>query len=100
MRPRRLLVTYAAGLTFAYRLTVAEVVAIVVALAGRGVVTLGNVVTLSVVGLIGITTVTLGAVLILRPSLRWHNAGRRPTPAEIRTTSRITRRQAAITLAP
>ncbi|WP_024448214.1 adenylate/guanylate cyclase domain-containing protein [Mycolicibacterium iranicum] len=100
MRPPSLLVKYAAGLTFAYLLTVAEVVAIVVALAGRGVVTLGNVVTLSVVGLIGITTVTLGAVLILRPSLRWLNAGRRPTPAEIRTTSRITRRQAAITLAP
>ncbi|MDG4668593.1 adenylate/guanylate cyclase domain-containing protein [Mycobacterium sp. 236(2023)] len=100
MRPRRLLLKYAAGLTTAYLLTVAEVVGIVVALAGRGVVTLGNIVTLSAVGLIGVTTVALGAVLILRPSLRWLKAGRRPTPAEIRTTSRITRRQSAITLAP
>ncbi|OAN38539.1 adenylate/guanylate cyclase domain-containing protein [Mycolicibacterium iranicum] len=100
MRPRRLLIRYAAGLTFAYLLTVAEVVGIVVALAGRGVVTGDNIVTLSAVGLIGIATVALGAVLILRPSLRWLSSGRRPTPAEIRTTSRISRRQAAITLAP
>ncbi len=100
MRPGRLLSRYAGGLTWAYLLTVGEVVLIVVALAGQGVVTLGNVVTLSAVGLIGTATVALGAVLILRPSLRWLQAGRRPTPAEIRATAKITRRQSAITFAP
>lgn len=100
MRPRRLLTRYAAGLTSAYLLTVAEVVAIVVALAGRSVVTLGNVLTLAVVGLIGTVTVAVGAVLIVRPSLRWLNAGRRPTPDEIRVTAKTMRRQAVITLAP
>ncbi|MGP4056899.1 adenylate/guanylate cyclase domain-containing protein [Mycobacterium sp. 4D054] len=100
MRPRRLLTRYAAGLTSAYLLTVAEVLAIVVALAGRRVITTGNVITFSVVGLIGTVTVALGAVLILRPSLRWLSSGRRPTPGEIRTTAKIMRRQAVITLAP
>lgn len=100
MRPRRLLIRYAAGLTSAYVLTLAEVVAIVVSLAGRSVVTVGNVITLTVVGLVGTATVALGAVLIVRPSLRWLDSGRPPTPAEIRTTAKTMRRQAAITLAP
>lgn len=100
MRPRRLLGKYAAGLTSAYLLTVGEVVAIVVALAGRDVLTTGNVVTLAVVSSVGTVTVALGAVLIVRPALRWSTAGRHPTPAEIRSTARITRRQAVITLAP
>ena len=100
MRPRRLLVKYAAGLTSAYLLTVAEVVAIVVAMSGRSVVTVGNVVTLVVVSLVGTATVSVGAVLIIRPSLRWLTAGRRPTPREVTTMARTTRRQAAITVAP
>lgn len=100
MRPRSLLVRYAAGLASAYVLTLAEVVAIVVSLAGRRVITVGNVITLTAVGLVGTVTVALGAVLIVRPSLRWLDSGRPPTPAEIRTTARTMRRQAAITLAP
>ncbi|BBY76153.1 adenylate cyclase [Mycolicibacterium parafortuitum] len=100
MRPRRLLTRYAAGLTSAYLLTVGEVVAIVVALTGRSVITVGNVVTSVAVTLIGATTVAVGAVLILRPSLRWLKDGRRPSPAEIRTAAKTMRRQAAITLAP
>ena len=36
MKPRRLLVRYAAGLTFAYLVTTAEVSALVVSLTGRG----------------------------------------------------------------
>jgi class 3 adenylate cyclase len=81
-------------------LTVAEVVAIVVALSGRGVVTVGNVVTLVAVSVVGTATVAVGAVLIVRPSLRWLTAGRHPTPAEVTTMARTTRRQAAITVAP
>ncbi|KWX67952.1 adenylate/guanylate cyclase domain-containing protein [Mycobacterium sp. NAZ190054] len=100
MRPRRLVIRYAAGLTSAYLVTLAEVVAIVVSLAGRSVVTRGNVVTLAVIGTVGTVTVALGAVLIVRPSLRWLGSGRQPTAAEIRTTAKTMRRQAAITLAP
>ncbi|KRE30649.1 cyclase [Mycobacterium sp. Soil538] len=100
MRPRRLLTRYAVGLTTAYLLTVAEVVAIVGALGGRGVVTVGNIVTLVVVVTVGTTTVGLGALAILRPSVRWLSAGRRPTPAEIATTAKIIRRQAGIMAAP
>ena len=100
MRPRRLLSRYAAGLTTAYLLTVAEVVAIVVALSGRSVVTAGNIVTLALVVLVGTATVAIGAVLIVLPSLRWLESGRRPTPAEIRTTAKTIRRQSVITLAP
>ncbi|VEG57007.1 putative adenylate/guanylate cyclase [Mycolicibacterium aurum] len=100
MRPGRLLIRYAAGLTFAYLLTVAEVVAIVVALSGRSVVTPGNVVAFAVVALLSTATVSVGAVLIIRPSLRWLDAGRRPTPAETATMAKTTRRQAGITVAP
>lgn len=100
VRPRRLLTRYAVGLTTAYLLTVAEVVAIVGALGGRGVVTVANIATLIAVVTVGTATVGLGAVAILRPSLRWLAAGRRPTPAEITTTAKIIRRQTAIMLAP
>ena len=100
MRPRRLLIRYAAGLTFAYVLTVAEVVAIVVSLVGRSVVTAGNVITLVVVGLVGTVTVAVGAVLIIAPTLRWMSAGLTPTDAQLRTATRTMRRQTAITVAP
>ncbi|MGE0215235.1 adenylate/guanylate cyclase domain-containing protein [Mycolicibacterium sp.] len=100
MRPRRLLLRYAAGLTSAYVLTLAEVVAIVLALAGRRVITVGNVVTFGVVGFVGTATVAAGAVAILAPSLRWLGAGAEPTPAQVQTAARTMRRQAAITLAP
>lgn len=100
MRPRRLLVRYAAGLTSAYLLNVAEVVAIVVSLTGASVVTTGNVIALAAVALVSTATVSLGAVLIIRPSVRWLDAGRRPTAAEIATMAKTMRRQAAITVAP
>jgi class 3 adenylate cyclase len=100
VRPRRLLIRFAAGLTFAYVLTVAEVVAIVVSLVGRSVVTAGNVITLVVVGLVGTATVAAGAVLIVLPTLRWMSAGLKPTDAQLRTATRTMRRQTAITVAP
>jgi class 3 adenylate cyclase len=81
-------------------LTVAEVVAMIVTLSGRSVVTVGNVVGFAAVALVSTATVACGAVLIIRPSLRWLDAGRRPTPAEITTMAKTMRRQAAITVAP
>lgn len=100
MRPRRLLLRYAAGLASAYLLTVAEVVGIVVTLSGRSVVTAANVVAFAVVAVLSTATVAGGAVLIIRPTLRWLDTGRRPTAAEIATMAKMMRRQAAITVAP
>ena len=60
MRPHSLLIRYAAGLTWAYVLTLAEVVAIVVSLSGRGVVTANNVITVGLIGAVGTATVAVG----------------------------------------
>ncbi|CAA0118524.1 putative protein [Mycolicibacterium vanbaalenii] len=100
MRPRRLLTRYAAGLTWAYLLTVAEVVAIVVSLVGRSAITPGNVIAFIAVSVVGTVTVAAGAVLIVTPTLRWLGAGLTPTDAQLRTATKMMRRQAAITLAP
>ena len=102
VRPRRLLVRYAAGLTFAYVLTAAEVVAIVVSLAGRSVVTAAAMSSRSVaVGLVGTATCRRGrACCIVAPTLRWMSAGPRPTDAQLRTATERSRRQSAITVAP
>lgn len=94
------MIRYAAGLTWAYVLTLAEVVAIVVSLSGRGVVTADNVVTVGLIGAVGTATVAAGAVLIIRPSLRWLDAGLRPTPAQVQTAAKTMRRQTFITIAP
>jgi adenylate cyclase len=95
-----LLSRYAAGLAFAYLLTAAEVIAIVLSLSGRGVVTVENVITTAVLLGVGTTTVGVGAVLILAPSVRYLHAGRTPTDAERRSTLKTLRRQSAITVAP
>lgn len=100
MRPRRLLTRYAAGLTWAYVLTVAEVVTIVVSLVGRNVVTSGNVIAFVVVSVVGTATVAVGAVLIVAPTLRWLDTGLSPTDAQLRSATKMMRRQSAITLAP
>ncbi|GJF10664.1 adenylate/guanylate cyclase domain-containing protein [Mycolicibacterium cyprinidarum] len=100
MRPRRLLIRYAAGLTSAHLLTVAEVVAIVVSLAGGSVVTSYNVIALVVVSIVGTAAVAAGAVLIVAPSLRWLSAGLTPTHAQLRTATNTMRNQAIVTLAP
>lgn len=81
-------------------MTLGEVVAIVVSLVGRSVVTTGNVITLVAVGVIGTVTVAIGAVLIITPSLRWVAAGLQPTDAQLRAATKTMRRQTAITLAP
>ncbi|ODQ87046.1 adenylate/guanylate cyclase domain-containing protein [Mycolicibacterium holsaticum] len=100
MRPRRLLARYAAGLASAYLLTVAEVIAIVLALSGGSAATTENIITAAVLICIGAATTGVGAVLIVAPSLRWLRAGRRPTEAERQTALKTLRRQSAITVAP
>ncbi|WP_326545865.1 adenylate/guanylate cyclase domain-containing protein [Mycolicibacterium sp. ND9-15] len=100
MKPRRLLQRYAAALASAYLLTAAEVIVLVAALAGRSVMTLGNVITTAVLLVVGTATVAVSAVYILRPPLRYLRAGRTPTTAERRSTLYMMRRQSAATVAP
>ncbi|MCT7662172.1 adenylate/guanylate cyclase domain-containing protein [Mycobacterium deserti] len=99
MRPRRLLVRYAAGLTFAYLLTTTEVTALVVSLTGRG--DPSSTIIVATVGLIaaGTVTVAIGAVRIVSPALRWLDR-REPTDSERRTALKTMRRQSALTTAP
>ena len=100
MRPRRLLLRYVAGLTWAYLLPLAEVVAIVVSLGGRRTTNMDGLVILAVQVVAGSILVAVGAVLTLRPTLQWLARGTEPTDAQVRAASKITRRQAAISLAP
>ncbi len=100
MRPRRLLLRYSAGLTWAYLLTVGEVAAIVISLGGRSALTVESFIVLSVFVVVGGAIVAVGSVLVIRPTLRWLRSGVPPTDEQVRTAGVTTRRQAAITLAP
>jgi class 3 adenylate cyclase len=100
MRPRTLRSRYAAGLTFAYLLTASEVVAIVLSLGGRGVITTRNLVTAVVVVVLGVATAALGGILIVAPSVRLLGSGREPTEEERQRALSITRRQSAILVVP
>ncbi|MGV0874822.1 adenylate/guanylate cyclase domain-containing protein [Mycolicibacterium sp. XJ879] len=100
MRPRRLLARYAAGLTFAYLLTVAEVIAIVLALTAGRTATTENILTAAVLICIGTATTAVGAVLIVAPTLRWVGSGRAPTEAERQTALKTLQRQSMIAVAP
>jgi adenylate cyclase len=99
VKPRRLLIRYAAGLTFAYVVTTAEVSALVVSLTGRGGVTTAIIVAAVAVVVVGTATVAAGAVLILAPAMRWLGK-REPTDAERQSALKILRRQSVITAAP
>jgi adenylate cyclase len=99
MRPRRLLVRYAAGLTFAYLLTTGEVTALVISISGRGGATPTIMVSAVAVIVAGTAIVAVGAVRIVAPAMRWLGV-REPTDAERRTTLKTLRRQSAITVAP
>ena len=99
MKPRRLLFRYAAGLTFAYLLTTAEVSALVISLTGRGHSSPTIVVAAAAVIIVGTVIVALGAVRIVAPALRWLGI-REPTDDERRSALKTLRRQSAITAAP
>jgi class 3 adenylate cyclase len=99
VKPRRLLIRYAAGLTFAYLLTTAEVGALVISLTGRGRATSAIAYGAVAVIIVGTAIVAVGAVLIIAPTLRWLGI-REPTDAERRSALKIMRWQSAITVAP
>jgi class 3 adenylate cyclase len=99
VKPRRLLIRYAAGLTFAYLLTTAEVTALVISLTGRGKATPTVVVAAALVIIIGTVIVAVGAVRIVAPALGWLGI-REPTDDERRSALKTLRRQSAITAAP
>ena len=83
MRPRRLLLRYVGGLTWAYLLTLAEVVAIVVSLGGRRTMNVEGLVILAVQVVVGSALVAVGAVLTVRPTLQWLGSGTPPTDAQV-----------------
>lgn len=99
MTPRRLLVRYAAGLTFAYLLTTAEVSALVISLIGRGRATPAMTIAAVAVIVAGTAIVAIGAVRIVSPAVRWLGI-REPTDDERRLAFKTMRRQSAITAAP
>jgi adenylate cyclase len=99
VKPRRLLVRYAAGLTFAYLLTTVEVTALVISLTGRDGITPVLVIAAVTLVVVGTAIVAIGAVRIVGPAQRW--LGKRdPTNDERRWTFKTMRRQSAITVAP
>jgi adenylate cyclase len=100
MRPRSLLVRYAAGLAFAYLLSASEVVAIVISVSGEAVIgahaVLGrtNLVATVAIIIVGTIFVWLSGVALVGRAL--HRAG----SAGQRKSANITRRQSAILLTP
>lgn len=99
MKPRTLLIRYAAGLTFAYVLTTAEVIVLVISLMGRGKATPTIVVASAAVIITGTVLVAFGAVYIVAPALKWLGI-REPTDDERRLALKTMRRQSVITTAP
>jgi adenylate cyclase len=100
MRPRSLLVRYAAGLAFAYLLSAGEVVAIVISVSGEAVIGAQavlsgkNLIATVAIVIFGTVTVWLSGVALVARAL--HRAG----PARTRNPPNITRRQSGILLTP
>lgn len=104
MRPRSLLVRYAAGLAFAYVLCAAEVVAIVISVSGEAVIgaqavrDLNNLIATVLIIVVGTASVAIGgAALVARA---FHNPDRERQPTAPRKSPNITRRQSAVLLTP
>src|SRR5262245_17023882 len=102
MRPRSLVVRYAAGLAFAYLLSAAEVVAIVISVSretvidAQSVLSATNLIATVAIVIAGTVSVGLsGVALVARALRRAGAAGTTP-----RKPPNITRRQSAILLAP
>jgi class 3 adenylate cyclase len=98
MRPRSLVIRYATGLAFAYLLSAAEVVAIVISvsretvLEAQSVLNVANLVATVAIIVIGTLSVGLSGVALVARAL--------DRAADPRKTPNITRRQSAILLAP
>ena len=95
-------IQYAAGLVSAYLLAVATSVAILMPMRGhtaigsQAYITEKNVIAAAVLVAVAIVAVALGAVLNLRPTLRWFVVGREPDPRQRRAAMRLVNRQSAI----
>ena len=99
MRPRSLLVRYAAGLAFAYVLSAAEVVAIVISVSRETVIEAQSV--LSGQNLIAtVAIVILGTATVWASALDRAGRARETVPPQQRKAPNITRRQSAILLKP
>jgi adenylate cyclase len=102
MRPRSLVVRYAAGLAFAYLLSAVEVVAIVISVCretvieAQSVLSGQNLVATVAIVLFGTVSVGLSAVALVARAL--HRTGSEQDPP--RRAPNITRRQSAILLTP
>jgi adenylate cyclase len=102
MRPRSLVVRYAAGLAFAYVLSAAEVVAIVISVSRETVVEAEsvlsgkNLVAMVAIVIVGTVTVWMSGIALVAGALHRVGAGRE-TP---RKAPNITRRQSAALLTP
>jgi adenylate cyclase len=92
MRPRSLLVRYAAGLAFAYLLSAAEVVAIVISVSDETVIEAQSV-------LSGKNLIATVAIVIVGTVIVWV-AGVATVKSQSQKTPNITRRQSAILLTP
>ena len=98
MRPRSLVVRYAAGLAFAYLLTAAEVVAIVISvcretvIGAQSVLSVANLIATIAVIVVGTASVGLSGVALVARALNRAEAPRK--------APHITRRQSAILLTP
>jgi len=105
VRPRSLVVRYAAGLAFAYLLTAAEVVAIVISVSdetvigAQAVLSMTNLIATVAIVVVGTVTVSVGGVALVARALHRPDPGREPTPQQ-REPLNITRRQSAILLTP
>ena len=102
MRARSLVVRYAAGLAFAYLLTAAEVVAIVISVSretvieAQSVLSATNLIATVAIVIVGTVTVWLSGVAMVARAL--HRASEDTTTP--RKPPNITRRQSATLLAP
>ncbi len=98
MRPRSLVVRYAAGLAFAYLLSAAEVVAIVISVCretvieAQSVLSVGNLIATVAIILVGTVSVGLSGVALVARALNRGGVTRKPP--------NITKRQSAILLTP
>lgn len=106
MRPRSLLVRYAAGLAFAYALTAAEVVAIVISVSGetvigaQAVMSVKNLIATVAIIVVGTVTVSVGGVALVALVLHRPDQGREPGAPQERKSLNITRRQSVVLLTP
>jgi adenylate cyclase len=104
MRPSDLRVRYGAGLAFAYLLTAAEVVAIVISVSGetvigaQAVMSVKNLIATVALVAVGTVTVSVAGAAMVAPVL--NRPDREPAAPHRRKTPNITRRQSASLMTP